>query len=180
MNNDLVAMLQTLNIVLNQRRGGESPALTTVIVGTLQPDDRGVEVHLASGGHPPALWLGAEGSAEEIATTGGQAVGIVEEPHFAAATLHLSPGDTLLLYTDGLTEARTGAGPQRFDDDGSLLEYARRLAPVGPSDAIAALGGLLAELGDGVEDDVALMAIGAGPPRSSARDLPAAAAGVQK
>jgi sigma-B regulation protein RsbU (phosphoserine phosphatase) len=161
MNNDLVAMLQTLNIVLNQRRGGESPALTTVIVGTLQPNDRGVEVHLASGGHPPALWLGADGSAQEIATTGGQAVGIVEEPNFVATQIQLTPGDTLLLYTDGLTEARTGAGKDRFDDTGALLNFVRRRAPASPSEAIAALGELLDELDTGVEDDVALLALGA-------------------
>ncbi len=35
------------------------------------------------------------------------------EAAFTAATVRLGPGDTLMLYTDGLTEARTGRGPDR-------------------------------------------------------------------
>ena len=161
MTSDLVATLQTLNAVLNQRHGGRSPTLTTVVVGTLRPNDHGVEVHVASGGHPPPVLLRADGRVEEAPTVGGQAVGIIDDPHFVDATLQLRPGDTLLLYTDGLSEARTGPGPQRFDDSGALLDFARRTAPASPSQLIAALGDLLDELGDGVEDDVALLAIGA-------------------
>lgn len=158
---ELAASLNTLNAVLNQRHGGESPRLTTVIVGTLRPNDRGIEVHLASGGHPPAFRLAADGVVDEVSTMGGQAVGIIGDPKFVDASVQLSPGDTLLLYTDGLTEARIGSGRDRFDDAGGLLDFAGRLAPTSPSQLIAALGGLLDELGDGVEDDVALLAIGA-------------------
>lgn len=133
MSTELVAILHTLNAVLNQRHGGESPTLK----------------------------LGADGALEEVSTSGGQAVGVIDGPHFEARTLHLNPGDTLLLYTDGLTEARVGPGPRRFDDDGALLDFVARTAPSSPGTLIAALSGLLDELSDGVQDDVALLAIGA-------------------
>jgi phosphoserine phosphatase RsbU/P len=162
MSHDTVAILHTLNSVLNQRHGGEMPTLTTLIVGTLQPSEGGIDVHLASGGHPPALLLTADGSVFEVTTIGGQAVGVVADPHFAAANILLKPGDTLLLYTDGLTEARVGTGTNRFDDDGALLDFARRNTPASPSEIVNALSTLLVDLGAGVEDDVALLAIGAG------------------
>ena len=161
-NRDLVAILQTLNTVLRQRRDDEFPTLTTVIVGTLQPSEGGVAIQIASGGHPPALMLTSTGEVEQIATMGGQAVGVIHDPHFKCTRVHMGPGDTLLLYTDGLTEARIGTGKDRFDDSGALLDFARRTAPASPSEVLDALGRLLDELGAGVEDDVALLAIGAG------------------
>ena len=38
--------------------------------------------------------------------------------------IRLGPGDTLVLYTDGLTEARIGDGAERYDFHGALLEFA--------------------------------------------------------
>lgn len=67
-----------------------------------------VAVSIASGGHPPALLLRADGTAGFLATPGGLLVGILPDAHFTPAATTLAPGDNLLLYTDGLTEARTG------------------------------------------------------------------------
>ena len=50
----------------------------------------------------------------------------------------LSPGDTLVAYSDGFTEARTGTGSQRYDDDGELLRFA---AAHSPTDAHGHRGG---------------------------------------
>lgn len=160
MNADPVSVLHTLNSVLLQNLPGNIRAFATVIVGTLRQAGSGVNVHLASGGHPPALLLESCGDVSELSTAGGQPVGILGSPRFVAVEKELHAGDTMVLYSDGLTEARTGIGRQRYDDDGALLRFAQAHAPSAASEITAALRELLDQLGAGVQDDVALLAIG--------------------
>ncbi|WP_245717385.1 SpoIIE family protein phosphatase [Nocardia jejuensis] len=154
---DPVEVLHNLNTVLNQEYHGSDPRFCTVIYGSLTPDASGATLTLASGGHPPALLIRADGTTRFVETPGGMLVGPIPEAVFASAEIHLGPGDTLLFYTDGLTEARVN-GRERFDED-QLMDI---LAAAGPTDAatlIAALVELLRGFGDGVEDDTALLAL---------------------
>lgn len=157
---DPVAVLQNLNSVLVQEFGQEDSRFCTVVFGVLTRTSDGFDVELASGGHPPALVLRADGSSEYVETPGGQLVGLVVDARFAAARVRLAPGDTLVLYTDGLTEARTGIGRQRFDDDGALAEFAAQHAPTSAARIVDDLRGLLDSFGSGLEDDAAIMAFG--------------------
>ena len=109
---DPVEVLHNLNTVHSQKLGSKGNRFCTVIFGLLTRSDDGFDVVLASGGHPPPLLLYADGSAYYVDTTGGQAVGITSEPHFTASRFHLAPGDSLLVYTDGMTEARNPAGEE--------------------------------------------------------------------
>lgn len=156
---DPVTSLTTLNAVLHDSEA-EDLRFCTVIAGTLTRTRDGFNVSLASGGHPSALRLGADGNADYLPTPGGLLLGVVDQPHFASAGTTLGPGDTLLLYTDGLTEART---PQeeggRYSDE-ALHAFARSLAPAGADEAIGALSGLLHDFGDGLNDDTAILALG--------------------
>jgi len=63
----------------------------------------------ASCGHPAGIVIRADGACEELENC-GPALGIFEEERFVDRSLALSPGDALLLYTDGLTEAASPAG----------------------------------------------------------------------
>jgi phosphoserine phosphatase RsbU/P len=162
---DPVEVLHNLNTVLSQELGGELNRFCTLIYGKLTRCDNGFDVHLASGGHPPPLLFYADGSAYYVDTVGGQAVGITNEPHFVASRFVLAPGDTLVLYTDGLTEASTGVGRARYDDQGALLRFAKAHAPATASAIVDAVSGLLEGLGSGVEDDTAVLALGV--PRTS-------------
>lgn len=159
-NDDPVQVLHNLNSVLGQELGIGDHRLCTLIYGNLTKRGNGFDIDLASGGHLPPLLLGGDGSALYADTIGGQAVGITREPRFVASHLHLSPGDTLVLYTDGLTEARTGIGHKRFDDDGALLRFAAEHAPTTAAGIVDAIRGLLDRLGAGVEDDAAVLAFG--------------------
>jgi len=155
---DPVAVLGNLNAVLNQQRHGEGPLFCTVLFGVLTPDADGATLTLAGGGHPPGLLVRADGTAGYQHIAGGQPVGILPEPRIVARTLRLSAGDTLLLYTDGLTEARVGPTARYSEDE--LLAFAAALAPAPAAEVVTAVAGLLAGFGAGLRDDVAVLALG--------------------
>lgn len=157
---DPVQVLHNLNAVLGQKLGIGRNRLCTVIYGNLTKRGNGFDIDLASGGHPPPLLLVGDGHAYYADTIGGQAVGITESPNFVANRFHLAPGDTMVLYTDGLTEASTGVGRERYDDEGALLSFARKHTPASASAIIDLIRDLLDSLGPGVEDDTAILALG--------------------
>ncbi|MGW5526878.1 SpoIIE family protein phosphatase [Streptomyces xanthochromogenes] len=159
---DPVSALTTLNAVLHERYTRGDPRYCTAIFGTIEPDPATgrVTVCLASGGHPPALVLRAAGHADFLPTPGGLLVGVLPKAPFASATTTLEPGDTLLLYTDGLTEARTGQDRTTLYGDGALCAFAAGQAGKPAEAVIQALTGLLDDFGDGLDDDTALLAIG--------------------
>ncbi|MEV5446042.1 MULTISPECIES: SpoIIE family protein phosphatase [unclassified Streptomyces] len=160
---DPVAALTTLNQVLHERYAGSGdPRYCTAVFGTLEPgpEPGQVAVRLASGGHPPAVVLRADGTADFLPTPGGLLVGVLPSAPFTSASTVLGPGDTLLLYTDGLTEARTGEDRVgRYGDEG-LLAFALDHAGEPPHAVVKALTDVLAGFGDGLDDDTALLALG--------------------
>ncbi len=156
---DPVTVLTTLNTVLHERYASGEGRYCTVIFGVLQPNDSHVDVHLASGGHPSALIQRADGSAEYLPTPDGLLVGVLPKAPFTAARARLLPGDTLLLYTDGLTEARTGPGKELYGED-ALRTFTAAQPPAGAQALITALSELLTSFGDGLNDDTALLALG--------------------
>ena len=82
---------------------------TTCVVGRLNPRTR--TVRLASAGHLPPLVIAAEGGGRFLELDPGLPLG-VGGATFVEQVVELEPGDTLLLYTDGLVEdPRTGIGP---------------------------------------------------------------------
>jgi len=63
------------------------------------------EVTYVNGGHNPPYLVRAGGTLESVPLTGGTVLGFLEDLHFEAGKIQLHPGDTLFLYTDGITEA---------------------------------------------------------------------------
>ncbi|MEU0759355.1 SpoIIE family protein phosphatase [Streptomyces microflavus] len=159
-NPDPAAALGNLNTVLNHEYNGSDPRFCTVIYGLLTPDGDhgGFRITLASGGHPPALLIRADGTADYLPTPGGQLIGVLPNAHISTTTVRLNPGDTLLLHTDGLTEAHTATAGDRYGDD-ALLDFGRTLAPTTAQHTITAIRDLLDTLGTGVDDDTAVLAI---------------------
>lgn len=81
----------------------DSELVATVVLARLDPATGRLRV--ASGGHPPALVLSAAGEVRQITATGG-AIGWPGAGSDGIEEVVLAPGDGLLLYTDGLIEAR--------------------------------------------------------------------------
>lgn len=157
---DPAAVLSNLNTVLNHEYNGIDPRFCTVLFGLLTPDGDlgGFEITLASGGHPPALLIRADGTADYLPTPDGQLIGVLPDAHISTTTFRLDPGDTLLLHTDGLTEAHTAIAGDRYGDE-ALLDFGRALAPTTAETTVSAIRELLDTLGTGVDDDTAVLAI---------------------
>jgi serine phosphatase RsbU (regulator of sigma subunit) len=66
--------------------------------------DRSGRVDYANAGHNPALVVRASGEVEKLGPT-GVPLGVLPGVTYRAAAVELAPGDTLVLYTDGITEA---------------------------------------------------------------------------
>ncbi|MGA5499362.1 PP2C family protein-serine/threonine phosphatase [Streptomyces cinereoruber] len=136
----------------------------TCIFGTLHPaPGGGFTVTVAMGGHPPAFHVqhadSDEGGlvVEGVRPRGGMLVGALEGAHFASHTFHLAPGHGLLLYTDGLTEARLPDGTMLGEEGVADFLTTRTTPDAGRliEDTVALLAGLPA----GPGDDVALLAL---------------------
>jgi serine phosphatase RsbU (regulator of sigma subunit) len=78
----------------------------------------GVRVTLALGGHPQPLVRWLDGSVTAVGQP-GTALGLLNRVEIKEESVHLQPGEILLAFTDGVTEARAGAeqfGEHRLAD----------------------------------------------------------------
>jgi serine phosphatase RsbU (regulator of sigma subunit) len=73
----------------------------TAVIATLRDDGR---LTLANGGHCPPLIVRADGTIEELAST-GPILGLLPNARWRTVTTTLDYGDALILYSDGVTEA---------------------------------------------------------------------------
>ncbi|MGW2302489.1 PP2C family protein-serine/threonine phosphatase [Streptomyces sp. NPDC001809] len=155
---DPCAVLTNLDTVLKGEYQGSDPRYCTAVFGVLEPKDGGAFLlTLAGGGHPPALAMRADGTVEPITTTGGQLIGLLPHPTFVSAATRLAPGDSLLLYTDGLTEARTPDGTMLGEE--GLAHHLSATAGQDAETMLDTVTKLLTSLSDGVTDDTALLAL---------------------
>ena len=77
----------------------------------------------ANGGHNPPLLMDRDGNASWLPTTGGMALGVMDEMPYAEKTILVHPDDRLLLFSDGITEAFNLEG-EEFGED-NLAEVVR-------------------------------------------------------
>ena len=76
--------------------------LCTALVVVVESGNR---LSVASGGHPPAIRRFADGAFEAVGKP-GTVIGMIDVPRHADTATVLGPGEILVLYTDGVTEAR--------------------------------------------------------------------------
>jgi phosphoserine phosphatase RsbU/P len=112
------AILGAVNTALLQEQHTGPLRFVTACCAVLEPHPTGVHAHLSVAGHPLPVLRTSDGGAVEVGV-GGRPLGIATDVEYAEAALELGPGSTLVLYTDGVTEARDDSGAQ-FDEDGLL------------------------------------------------------------
>lgn len=140
----------------------------TAAYATFRTTASGIAGRLCTAGHPPALVRRADGRVQPLGRP-GSLLGILPEVRLSDVRFRLSPGDALLLYTDGATEARAprdvdgpgaGAGPRPQFGEQAL---ARALAGCDGLDAtgiVARIAGMLDEHSGGwASDDTALLVL---------------------
>lgn len=96
-------MMARVNRFLNERTGGEQYA--TAVYATIDSDGR---LRIINAGHPPPYLL--RRSRIERLPAQALPVGLIEETTYPVSETTLEPGDKLVLYTDGLSEASNAAG----------------------------------------------------------------------
>jgi hypothetical protein len=125
------AILETLNQAVLEQTDDER--FCTACCVRLRPSGGEARATVSSGGHPLPLVLRADGSTEVVGSP-GTIIGVFEDPVLVDRAVDLGLGDTLILYTDGVTDERrdadefgetrlhealselTGAGAQRIAD----------------------------------------------------------------
>ena len=107
------AVLERLNAAIIAERGLE-PRFSTVACARLVPEGPGIAVTVSSAGHPPPLLVRAGGRVESVGRP-GTLLGPFPKVRAHDDTAQLAPGDALVLYTDGITEARGPEGDFRPD-----------------------------------------------------------------
>ncbi|MFI5976152.1 PP2C family protein-serine/threonine phosphatase [Streptomyces sp. NPDC051452] len=96
-------VFQHLNSALLDQREGER--FLTAVYATFRLTAGGLAGRLCTAGHPPALIRRADGRIQEVGRQ-GSLLGILPDIQLSDVRFRLAPGDALLLYTDGATEAR--------------------------------------------------------------------------
>ena len=149
---DPAAFLQHLNERLSDTLPDEM--FVTMFYGCL--DLESGELRYASAGHDPPLLCRGE-RVEELPPT-GPALGIAPELAPRAGRAMLRPGETLLLYTDGLTTARHPQGGRVGEE--RVAVWLRERAALPPAELVAELLRLACAEGQApLEDDVAVIAL---------------------
>ncbi|HEY0358805.1 MAG TPA: SpoIIE family protein phosphatase [Mycobacteriales bacterium] len=108
------ATLRGLNAALLQDAGDRRPFLTAVNL-RIAPRPDAVGVTIACAGHPLPLRVRVDGSVEPVGVP-GTLLGVFDEVDVTDVAVELDDGESLVLYTDGLTEAR-GDGGSLFGED---------------------------------------------------------------
>ena len=80
----------------------------TLLVGVLRPADGHIDLICA--GHENPLLASADGQVRELALRGGPPLCVDASFPYAVESMVLRPGETLLAFSDGLTEAQTAEG----------------------------------------------------------------------
>jgi sigma-B regulation protein RsbU (phosphoserine phosphatase) len=120
----------------------------------------GLDVQLVLAGHVQPVLVRADGTAELIGTF-GTAVGLVPTVRLTCTEHRIRPGDTLLVYTDGVTERRRGR--EQFGAE-RLLTVAARAAGRPAVQVVGAVREAVERFStEPLDDDVALLAVRAAP-----------------
>lgn len=107
-------VLSFINRAMTKRYTMESGAFATMIYAIY--DERARTLRFANAGHPRPLVRETDGRVRELgADIGGVPVGILDEVEYDSAQVALSPGQALVMYTDGITEA-FGPGREMFGE----------------------------------------------------------------
>ena len=137
-------------------RNMASGRFATFCYARIEPD-RG-QVAYANAGHNPPLLVRADGTVATL-SQGGMVLGIFPDNVYEQAVLAIAPGDRLVFYTDGITEARSPDGEEYAEERLTTVALASRAQPVeAMKDALMA--DVQSFTGGKFDDDATLIVVG--------------------
>jgi sigma-B regulation protein RsbU (phosphoserine phosphatase) len=133
----------------------------TLAIAAVRPGAGRAEIEIASAGHPPVFLRRSDGDLEAIERLGAP-VGIDPDAEFSSAVRMLAAQDTLVLYTDGVTDARRDGETY---GEARLAEAVRAGGP--PGEVLDRIASGIRAFSDGeMTDDVAMLAARVAPAAS--------------
>ncbi len=146
--------LRYANQVLRRRETG---VYVTVFYGVLHIETG--ELDFAIGGHNPPYRISADGKLERIWEPGGVVVGLLPESEYETGRLQLAPGESIFLYTDGVTEAMSAE--ERLFGERRLKQILAEAVGLSPKETIARVLRAVAEhtLGATQSDDITALCV---------------------
>jgi PAS domain S-box-containing protein len=163
------AVLGLLNDALTVSTAALPERFLTLAFAVAQWEKNRLRLEVASAGHPPALVRRADGRLETVAAS-GLLLGLAREVSYSSKSVVLEAGDSLILYTDGLTDARAPETVLSEDDLAALVQRSQGLRGAELADFLERA----ATAGAQPRDDIALLIVdvvadpvdpGTAPPR---------------
>lgn len=149
-----------------QRSGGTDEFLTAACVRFAGAMQREAELEFALGGHPAPAIVRADGTVEFVDGDGGSLLGCLPTFKPGEASARLGPGETLVLYTDGLIECRRDGelfGARRFEQAlGATVKMPIARVPAFLEERAVAFGG--------AGDDIVVLALRYSPGTDASAD----------
>ena len=132
-------VLSEVNTLLTENN--ETMMFVTLVYALYDPETGSLTY--ANGGHCNPLVVHPDGSSTELALTGGVALGVMPGLDYHEDSATLNPGDTLILYTDGVSEAMNAAG-----EEFGVERLQQLFADQPPSSARAAIEAIMQAVSD--------------------------------
>ena len=101
-------VLTEVNNILHE--DNRNVMFVTVVYAVYDPETG--TMTYASGGHCAPFIVHADGSSTELPGTGGIVLGVVADLEYDQRSVSLKPGETLIMYSDGVSEARSPQGEE--------------------------------------------------------------------
>jgi sigma-B regulation protein RsbU (phosphoserine phosphatase) len=137
------------------RNHGQTGMFATLFFGVLDPATGSLAY--VNCGHNPPILIGRSGRTARLTAT-GPALGLMPDARFDIQQAHLEPGDILIAYTDGVTEARDPRG--EFYGDAQLLSLVQPGAHSAEELLDRIEGSLRAHIdGEDPSDDITMLAV---------------------
>ena len=134
-----------------------STMYVTLFYGVL--DTRTGELQYANGGHNPPYVVSAVGTLRQMKKKSGPMVGVWEGVEYQTLTDRIAPGESIVLYTDGVTEAVDKAG--EFFSEQRLEQFLTAHAPATPEQLVVALHAAVQSFAKGTPqaDDITVLSL---------------------
>ncbi len=120
---------------VNNMLAADNPQLLFATVFYAVLDTSTGEVRFCNAGHPPPMILRHNGQIDSFRDVSGVALGVMEDLEYETGSFTLGVGDSVLVYTDGVTEATNDR--QRLFEESRLIETLKDLIGVHPEAVIA-------------------------------------------